>query len=329
MIADISIEFINLGIKLKDLPKGINIGGFNIAFYGIIIGFAMLVGTFVSCNYANRSEQKADDYIDLALWLIIACVIGARIYYVAFKWDYYKENPVEIINLRGGGLAIYGAVLMGMIVCLIYGKIKKTPYLLICDTAILGVVIGQAIGRWGNFFNREAFGTVCSNKTMFAMRLYFDKAFTVDQVPDSVLRGMLKMTGENVYRLGYVQVHPTFLYESIGNLCLFALLIYISKKKKFDGQIFFTYLLGYGVIRFFVEGLRTDQLQIGKTGIAVSQVLSVVLVVASVSLSLIFVNAWAKKKMVTINGRPIGTKAPVTNESEETTNKETAENNNR
>ena len=127
MLAEMSIEFINLGIKLKDLPKAVKVGNFSIAFYGIIIGFAMLVGTFVVCNYVNSIGQNVDDYIDMALWVILTSVIGARIYYVIFKWNYYKENPLEIINLRRGGLAIYGGILMGMLMCFIFSKIKKIP----------------------------------------------------------------------------------------------------------------------------------------------------------------------------------------------------------
>ena len=316
MLLDVSIEFPNIGLVFKNLPNSFTIFGYRIAFYGVIIMIGAILGMLIAFHEAKITGQNVEHYVDLAIYGLVFAIIGARIYYVVFRWDYYKDNLAEIVNIKRGGLAIYGAILMGMIVCFVYVKRKKQPYLLICDTAILGVVIGQAIGRWGNFFNREAFGTVASNKAPFAMRIYFDKIYQPDMVPSSVAKGMLEMTGKNIYKLGYIQVHPTFLYESVANLCLFVLLILLSGKKKFDGQLFLTYLLGYGVVRFFVEGMRTDQLQIGKTGIAVSQVLSAILVVVACVFMVVLSGFWSKKKYVTLNGRKFGTADVVLDEKD-------------
>jgi phosphatidylglycerol:prolipoprotein diacylglycerol transferase len=149
------------------------------------------------------------------------------------------------------------------------------------DTACLGLVLGQIIGRWGNFFNREAFGGVATDKSLFAMRIYFDDWYSSSQVPETVAKGMYEMTGKTIQQLGYIQVQPTFLYESLWNLCLLILILIIGKKKKFDGQVFFTYVLGYGLGRVWIEGLRTDQLLIPVVNFPVSQVLSAILILVS------------------------------------------------
>lgn len=284
MLAQISVEFPNFGIKFHDLPTGIDLGNFHIAFYGMFIGLGMVLGTLISLGYVKKIGQNVEDFLDLALYIIATCIIGARMYYVLFRWGYYSKHPKEIIMIKEGGLAIYGGIIMGAIVCFAFVKIKKIPFLLVADVAMPGLLLGQILGRWGNFTNRECFGTACSKKNPFAMRIYFDDYFSRDEVPDVVASGMEKIAGKSMDALEYVQVHPTFLYESMCNLILLIIVIIVAKKKKFDGQMFFTYLIGYGAIRFFVEGLRTDQLQIGNTGIAVSQALSAVLFVAGILL---------------------------------------------
>ena len=215
-------------------------------------------------------------YMDFALYAIILSVIGARAYYVAFSWDNYKDDLLQIFNLRGGGLAIYGGVIVAFLTALVFCKIKRYKFTLFADTAIVGLITGQIIGRYGNFMNREAFGEYTDS--LFAMRIKVSQT-----APSNITQTMWEHV-ETVKGEEFISVHPTFLYESFFNLLLLILMLVRTKKKKFDGEIFLMYIVGYGIIRFFVEGLRTDQLQIGDTGIAISQVLSIVMAVCGLIL---------------------------------------------
>ncbi len=269
-----SIQFPNLHITLNNLPKSINVFGFDIAFYGLIIAFGMIMGIMIACHEAKVTGQDPNDYLDFAIYVIILSVIGARIYYVVFSWEDYRGNLKEIINIRNGGLAIYGGVITAILTCFVYSRIKKMSFPKMCDTGILGLLLGQIIGRWGNFFNREAFGQVVSDDHLFAMRIYFDKFYDRFQVPDAVAKGMEKMTGKPLEELGYIQVQPTFLYESVWNLTLLCVMLIMKKYKKFDGEVILWYLMGYGLGRFIIEGYRSDQLIMPITGWPVSQALS-------------------------------------------------------
>ncbi len=269
-----SIQFPNLNITLNNLPKSVNLFGLDIAFYGMIIAFGMIMGIMIACHEAKITGQDPNDYLDFAIYAIILSVIGARIYYVIFSWDEYKGNLLSIINIRNGGLAIYGGVITAILTCFVYSKIKKMSFPKMCDTGILGLLLGQIIGRWGNFFNREAFGQVVSDSHRFAMRIFFDQNYERYQVPDSVAQGMEKMTGKTLEQLDYIQVQPTFLYESVWNLGLLCFLLVMKKRKKFDGEVILWYLMGYGLGRFIIEGYRSDQLIMPITGWPVSQALS-------------------------------------------------------
>lgn len=280
--AQTSIDFINLGIKFEDLRKSFSIGGLEIAFYGTIIAVGILAGIFIACAEAKHTGQDENIYMDFAMFVIIACIIGARLYYVIFEWDYYKVHPEEIINIRKGGLAIYGAVITGAVSAFIYGKVRKVKFGTIADTAVLGLITGQIIGRWGNFFNREAFGGVVGDDNLLAMRIYFDDYYSISDVPTAVAEGMEKMMGKTLEQIGYIQVQPTFLYESCWNIMVLALMLIFRKYKKFQGEVFLWYLAGYGLGRFIIEGMRTDQLIMPFTGWPVSQALSLVLMVVSV-----------------------------------------------
>ena len=152
------IAFPNLGIYLKDVPKSFSIFGFSIAFYGLIIGTGVLAGILMAAYMAKKSGQNPDDYWDFAIYAVIFSIIGARIYYVVFAWDYYKDNLLSIFNTRNGGMAIYGAVIAAFITLFVYGRLKKKSPFLMGDTCMPGLFLGQAIGRWGNFMNREVFG---------------------------------------------------------------------------------------------------------------------------------------------------------------------------
>lgn len=268
------IAFPHLGIEIATLPKGITIGGFTIAYYGIIIACGMIAGLLLARWQAKRTGQNPELYMDYAFFGIIFAIIGARLYYVAFSWENYKDDLLQIFNTRGGGMAIYGGVIAAVITAIVYCRIKKYRFSLFADTAVVGLILGQVIGRFGNFMNREAFGEYTDS--LFAMRL------RVDQVAASSITDTMRKHMTNIDGVQYIQVHPTFLYESVWNLIVLILMLLRTKKKAFDGEIFLIYLIGYGIGRAWIEGLRTDQLQIGSTGIAVSQVLSALIAVVGI-----------------------------------------------
>ena len=271
-----NINFPHLGIYLENVGKSISIFGFEIAFYGITIAAAMLAGLWIAMRTAKKTGQNPDLYFDMGMLAIFCALIGARAYYVVFAWENYKNNLLEIFNLRHGVLAIYGGVIGGAVAVYMFARMKKQKFLQLADTASVGLVLGQIIGRWGNFFNREAFGGYTDN--LFAMQLPLDAVYSWDVTPEMM---------ENLRTAGgvqYIQVHPTFLYESLWNLMVLVLLAVYTKRKKFDGEVFCLYLLGYGLGRAWIEGLRTDQLWIPGTEIPVSQVLAVVLVVVSAAI---------------------------------------------
>lgn len=272
-----SIDFPNLGIHLERVGKSISVFGFEIAFYGMVIGLSVVAGILMATYLAKRSGQDPDIYYDIAIYEVIISVIGARLYYVIFSWDSYKNDLLSIFNLREGGLAIYGAVIAAVITAVVYCRIKKLSFGLLADTAAPGLILGQIMGRWGNFFNREAFGEYTDG--LFAMRL------PLDAVRSSDVTEMMRSNMEVIDGINYIQVHPTFLYESLWNVCILLIMLLCWKKyKKFDGQILLIYLFGYGVGRFWIEGLRTDSLMFFGTGLRVSQVLALALVVVSVFL---------------------------------------------
>ena len=268
------ISFPHLGIKLPTVLSGFTVFGFRIAFYGVIIGLGMLAGLMISRWQAKRTGQDPDFYSDFALYGIIFAIVGARLYYVIFSFSTYKDDLLKIFNLRAGGMAIYGGIIGGVLTGYIYSRIKKYSFMKMADTAAAGLLIGQLIGRWGNFFNREAFGQYTDS--LFAMQLKLS-----DVNPSSVTE-LMKNNKVVVDGVTYIQVHPTFLYESVWNLALLVLVILFIKKRHFDGEIFLLYIVGYALGRVWIEGLRTDQLLIPGTNIAVSQVLSAVVIVAGV-----------------------------------------------
>lgn len=268
-----NINFPNLGIYLENVGKTVSVFGFEIAYYGMIIGLSVVAGILMASHIAKKTNQNPDIYYDLAIYAVIFSVIGARLYYVIFSWEYYKDDLLSIFNLREGGLAIYGAVIAAVITVAVFCKIKKLSFGVLVDTAVPGLVLGQLMGRWGNFFNREAFGEYTDS--LFAMQL------PLDAVRSSDVTDMMRRNIQVIDEISYIQVHPTFLYESLWNLGVLLVLLWWRKYKKFDGEILLMYLFGYGVGRFWIEGLRTDQLLIPNTGIAVSQVLALVLVFVS------------------------------------------------
>lgn len=272
------IWFPNLGITIDKIDNvAFSIFGINIYWYGAIIGCGVIVAFLLALWVAKRSGQKTEYYSDFTIYAIIICVIAARLYYVIFSWDYYKDNLMKIFAIREGGLAIYGGVIAAVIFAILYTRKKKLNFWLFADTAIVSLPLGQAIGRWGNFINREAFGGF--TESLFAMRYMKDK---VRGIPQSVLENIITVNG-----VEYIQVHPTFLYESLWNFALVILMLMLLKRKKFDGQLLSTYFIGYGVGRLWIEGLRTDQLLLWNTNIAVSQVVSLVLIAVGIAICII------------------------------------------
>lgn len=280
------IAFPNLNIYLENVPKRFEIFGIEIALYGVIIGVGMLLSLLLIAQVAKKSGQSADFYWDMAIVTVIVGVVGARLYYVIFSWDSYKDNLLSILNLRQGGLAIYGGIIGGLLAIIAYTKYKKYKLPLALDTVVPGVILGQILGRWGNFFNREAFGDYTDG--LFAMRL------PVEAVRYSEITG--KMMEHMEEGVNYVQVHPTFLYESLWNVGILVLMLLLWKKKHFDGEVTLLYFAGYGIGRFFIESLRTDQLKLGTTGIAVSQMLGLTLFVTAVVIEIVVLVRIRKKK---------------------------------
>jgi phosphatidylglycerol:prolipoprotein diacylglycerol transferase len=284
---DMNINFPNLHISLSHVGKSISIGGFTIAFYGMTLAVAMLAGLWVAMKEAKRSGQNPDDYFDLAIIAIICSLIGARIYYVVFAWDKYKDDLLQVFNLRQGGLAIYGGVIAAIITTFLFCKKRKLKFPLVCDTAGLGLVTGQIIGRWGNFFNRECFGEYTDG--LLAMQLPVS-AVRRSEITDNIAAHIVTLDG-----VDYIQVHPTFLYESLWNLGLLLILLWYIRRKRFDGEVFLMYLFGYGVGRFWVESLRTDQLLLPGLGVPVSMVVAALMALVSLVWILLMRRAVGRK----------------------------------
>ncbi len=222
--------------------------GIEIMWYGILLAIGMLSATFIALKESKRLNIKEDDILNLAMITIPCGIIGARAYYVIFNWSFYSQNLSEILNFRGGGLAIHGGLLAGILAGFIYTKVKKLNFFKVADCVVLGLPLAQAIGRWGNYLNKEAHGG-----------------------PTDLPWGIL-IDGQ--------KVHPTFLYESIWNVGVFIFLFLFRKKQKYEGKILINYVILYSIGRFFIEGLRTDSLMLGPLKMA--QVISLVFIVVGI-----------------------------------------------
>lgn len=280
------IAFPNLGIYLKDVPRSFQVFGFTIYFYAVIIFIGITAGFFMALHMAKKSGQDPDLYWDFVIYAVLFSVVGARTYYVIFQWQNYKDNPISVFYIKQGGLAIYGAVIAAFITLFVYARLKKQNALLMGDTAMPGLILGQAIGRWGNFMNREVFGE------------FYDGLLSM-QLPVEAVRNPADIT-ENIAAhipdgANYINVHPTFLYESLWNLLVMVVILLWWKHRKFDGEACLLYLAGYGLGRFIIEGIRTDTLFLPGTTIPVSQVLSLVIVVFAVSADVVIRVRMARK----------------------------------
>ena len=278
-----------------DPPAYFTLFGRNIYFYGVIIALGFLLGITYCARSAGRFGIREDDVYDLVLWLIPFSIVGARLYFVLFKLDYYLAHPGEIVEIWNGGLAIYGGVIAGVIVMLLVCRRKKIPWQAMIDLLVFGLLIGQILGRWGNFMNREAFGA--ETEIFCRMKL---------TAPD----------GRSIC------VHPTFLYESLWNLVGFIGLLIWERRggRRYDGQAALGYFFWYGVGRSWIEGLRTDSLYIGNSALRVSQLLSIVLALAA--LVLLVVNARKKHPPEDLYVNRVAAAAAAVIENQEQTKEE-------
>ena len=252
------ISFPSLGIAINP-PSSFTLGPLSIHLYGVIIATGLILAVLYCSKRADQFGLTEDTLLDGVLWVTPVAILCARLYYCAFSWDMYADDPIRVLYIWEGGIAIYGSVIGAVLGIIVFCKIKKVKIATVLDLVSLGFLIGQAMGRWGNFFNREAFGA----ETESFLRM-----------------GLMKVsTGEVTY------YHPTFLYESVWNFTGFLVLHFLSKKRRFDGQIALGYLAWYGLGRAFIEGLRTDSLYIGS--IRVSQLLAAVSCVAGLGLLLV------------------------------------------
>lgn len=237
--------------------------GIDVMWYGVLIATGMLIGIALAVREAKRVGISEDDVLNIAIIAIPVAIICARLYYVIFSWDYYSQNPGEIFNIRGGGLAIHGGLIGGILTGFIYAKVKKLDFFKTADAVMVGMPLAQAIGRWGNFINGEAHGG-----------------------PTSLPWGIM---------VDGVKVHPTFLYESIWDFGIFLfIMFYMRKKKTYEGEVIVSYITLYSIGRFFIEGLRTDSLMFGP--IRMAQFVSLVGVVGGLVLHFYLKNR-AKKKV--------------------------------
>lgn len=242
-----TISFPGLGLSFNPSRVAFSIGNKPIYWYGIIIAAGFLLAVYYAMRRADQFGLTQDNIIDMLICAVPLAIVGARAYYCLFSWNLYKDDPIRVLYIWEGGLAIYGGVIGAVIGLFLYTKVKKVKTSALLDIGGLGLLIGQAIGRWGNFMNREAFGAQT----------------------DSFLRmGLTDASGATIY------VHPTFLYESVWNAIGLLILHFYSKRRKFDGQIFLMYLGWYGLGRMFIEGLRTDSLYVGASNLRVSQLLA-------------------------------------------------------
>ncbi|MBR4291875.1 MAG: prolipoprotein diacylglyceryl transferase [Oscillospiraceae bacterium] len=272
------ISFPSLGLTMNP-PRSLEIGPVNIYYYGIIIAAGLILAVYYASRRSKQFGITEDDLLDGVLWITPFAIACARAYYCIFSWEHYADDPISVLYIWEGGLAIYGGVLGAALGLTVFCKIKKIKLPMMLDLVALGFLIGQSIGRWGNFFNREAFGA--ETESFLRMGL------------------MNSYTGQVAY------YHPTFFYESVWNAAGFLLLHQLSKKRQYDGQIALGYAAWYGLGRAFIEGLRTDSLYWGP--FRVSQLLAAVSCIAAVAVLLwqmkrphdpakLYVNQIAKKE---------------------------------
>ncbi len=263
-----TVSFPGLGVGPFSIKNSFKFFGLTIHWYGVLIALGLVLAYLFATKKAKKRGISQDALLDVVLWGLPSAVVCARLYYVAFSWDNYKDNLFDILKIWGGGIAIYGAIIGACVSTLIYCRVKKISFKSVFDVGAFGLLIGQIVGRWGNFINAEAYGSL-TETALFRMKLV-EKGITV---------------------------HPTFLYESFFNLLLFIFLNFYEKHQKFDGELFLVYISGYGLGRFFIEGMRADSLMLGP--VRVSQILA--LVCACVGIGLIIAGRIKQKNQMVNN----------------------------
>ena len=263
---NMSVRFPNLGLEFEYVPVSVRVFGFEITFFGILLAVGMLLGMVFVVLEAKRKKQDANLHLGMMISGLAGGFIGARFFYVLLSWSVYKTDIMKVFDTRNGGMVFYGGLLGGVLAAAIFCRIKKAAFMEMADVAVKGLLIGQIIGRWGNFFNRESFGEYTSN--VLTMQLPLSNVRAGEVTP--WMRENL-VTIDNV---SYIQATPLFLYESIWCLLLLLLLFVWNRRKLFAGEIFMRYLAGYGFGRFFIEWIRTDKMFLPGTDIAVNQAIS-------------------------------------------------------
>ncbi|ELK7957991.1 prolipoprotein diacylglyceryl transferase [Listeria monocytogenes] len=249
------------GVQPLD-PVAIQIGSISVKWYGVIIASAVVIALLLALNEANKRKMDKEIIVDLLIWAIPISIISARIYYVIFEWDFYKNNLGEIVKIWHGGIAIYGALIGAVLTAIIFSRIKKISFWQLADVVAPSLIIAQAIGRWGNFMNQEAHGAETTRSFLESLHL-----------PDFIINQMY---------IDGAYYQPTFLYESLWNVLGFIILLIIRRTKIRRGELFLGYVIWYSFGRFFIEGMRTDSLMWGD--FRVSQVLSLLLIVLSIGI---------------------------------------------
>lgn len=266
------VSFPGLGINVTINNVAFTLFGIDIYWYGIIIALGIAACILLGMKQARANKFSQDLIADLILVALPSAIVGARLYYVFCEWDSYKDDLTKIFDTRSGGLAVYGGIIAAFLAIWIMCRIRKIPFSACLDFGVPYIPLGQAIGRWGNFFNQEAFGTTTT--LPWGMTSSKVESYLQSNCPglDSTM-----------------PVHPTFLYESLFNIALFIILLQIRKRSKHNYEVTCGYFIGYGIARFLIEGLRTDSLYLGSTGIRTSQLLSLILIVAGL-LIIVLVN---------------------------------------
>jgi phosphatidylglycerol---prolipoprotein diacylglyceryl transferase len=245
-------------------PIAFQLGPLQVHWYGVIIGLGIALGLYLAISESKRLGLHPDTFVDLLVWAIPVAILSARVYYVAFEWDYYSQNPGDIIKVWNGGIAIHGALIGSVITALVFAKIKGISFWKLADIAAPSIILGQAIGRWGNFMNQEAHGGEVTRAFLENLQL---PRFIIDQ-----------MYIDGTY------YHPTFLYESLWNIAGFILLLILRRKANLRrGELFLSYVIWYSIGRFFVEGMRTDSLMLTEY-LRIAQVISIVLIIIAAAL---------------------------------------------
>jgi len=295
------IIFPNIGIRINNLdPVAFSPFGLDIYWYAIFVVVGIIAGYYFGGVFApKKTGQDPDVYTSLAIWVIPLAILGGRIFYLLFTPWPADAGFFHIFNIRAGGIGIWGVIITAVIVCAVFCRLRKISFLNLMDTAIVGLIIGHVIGRFGNFTNREAFGGYASDGAPFAMQLRFFAEDGTRLVRSPVSDELFAQAHRVINEVSYIQVHPVFFYEAAINLVLFVFLNLYRKHKKFNGELIAMYFVSYGITRFILEFMRTDALMIGSSNVAVAHILSATAAIGGIAFLLYGHITVNKKKLQT------------------------------